>query len=83
MSSGDWGGLNPGYKFFFRGSVAALDLKTGKLLWSFRAAPEGYTGASVWGTLAIDPQRQELRCRRFGVQRTGHRGRCGVLGRWL
>lgn len=60
VSSGDWGGLTPGYKFSFRGSVAALDLKTGKLLWSFRTAPEGYTGASVWGTLAIDPQRRRV-----------------------
>jgi len=60
VSSGDWGGLTPGYQFSFRGSVAALDLKTGKLLWSFRTAPEGYTGASVWGTLAIDPQRQRV-----------------------
>jgi len=60
VSSGDWGGLTPGYKFSFRGSVAALDLKTGKLLWSFRTAPEGYTGASVWGTLALDPQRQRV-----------------------
>ncbi|WP_369976128.1 PQQ-binding-like beta-propeller repeat protein [Xanthomonas bundabergensis] len=60
VSSGDWGGLTPGYTFSFRGSVAALDLKTGKLLWSFRTAPEGYTGASVWGTLAIDPQRQRV-----------------------
>ncbi|UYB51027.1 PQQ-binding-like beta-propeller repeat protein [Xanthomonas sp. AM6] len=60
VSSGDWGGLSPGYKFSFRGSVAALDLKTGKLLWSFRTAPEGYSGASVWGTLAIDPRRQRV-----------------------
>ncbi|UNU09929.1 PQQ-binding-like beta-propeller repeat protein [Xanthomonas translucens] len=60
VSSGDWGGLSPGYTFSFRGSVAALDLKTGKLLWSFRTAPEGYTGAAVWGTLALDPQRQRV-----------------------
>ncbi|MDR6671824.1 PQQ-binding-like beta-propeller repeat protein [Xanthomonas sp. 1678] len=60
VSSGDWGGLSPGYTFSFRGSVAALDLKTGKLLWRFQTAPEGYTGASVWGTLAIDPRRQRV-----------------------
>ncbi|MDY4338554.1 MULTISPECIES: PQQ-binding-like beta-propeller repeat protein [Xanthomonas] len=60
VSSGDWGGLSAGYKYSFRGSVAALDLKTGKLLWSFRTTPEGYTGASVWGTLAIDPLRQRV-----------------------
>lgn len=55
VSSGDWAGLSPDYRFSFRGSVAALDLATGKLLWRFSTAPEGYTGASVWGTLAVDP----------------------------
>ncbi len=60
VSSGDWTTLTPGYKYSFRGSVAALDLKTGEVLWRFQTAPEGYTGASVWGTLAIDPLRQRV-----------------------
>ncbi|MEE7565250.1 PQQ-binding-like beta-propeller repeat protein, partial [Xanthomonas sp. Kuri4-3] len=60
VSSGDWAGTTPGYRFSFRGSVSALDLKTGKLLWTFHTTPEGYTGASVWGTLAIDPQRRRV-----------------------
>lgn len=60
VSSGDWAGATPGYRFSFRGSVAALDLKTGKVLWTFRTVPEGYTGASVWGTLAIDPLKRRV-----------------------
>jgi polyvinyl alcohol dehydrogenase (cytochrome) len=39
----------------YRGSVVALDAKTGKLLWKTYIVPEGYTGGSVWGnTPAVD-----------------------------
>jgi polyvinyl alcohol dehydrogenase (cytochrome) len=39
----------------FRGSVLALDLKTGKILWKTYMVPEGFNGAAVWSTQpAID-----------------------------
>lgn len=39
----------------YRGSVVALDAKTGKLLWKTYMVPEGYTGGSVWSnTPAVD-----------------------------
>jgi polyvinyl alcohol dehydrogenase (cytochrome) len=44
----------------FRGSVAALDRRTGEVLWqtyTMRAERDGY-GGSVWGTAAIDPERK-------------------------
>ncbi len=49
----------PGYHCCtFRGSVVALDAKTGRLLWKTYTMPEGYSGGSVWGsTPAIDPAR--------------------------
>jgi len=34
----------------FRGSVAALDAATGKLLWQTSMVPAGYTGGAVWGS---------------------------------
>ncbi|MGE5689623.1 MAG: PQQ-binding-like beta-propeller repeat protein, partial [Pseudomonadota bacterium] len=47
----------------FRGSVQALDAKTGAVKWTTYmtpatpAAPDGYSGASVWGsTPALDPK---------------------------
>ena len=44
----------------FRGSLAALDVATGALIWQTHTAPEadGYSGNAVWGsTPAIDPVR--------------------------
>ena len=42
----------------FRGSMAALDLRTGKVLWKTWTAPEGYSGTAVWGSSpAIDTRR--------------------------
>ncbi|MXV45333.1 MULTISPECIES: PQQ-binding-like beta-propeller repeat protein [Xanthomonas] len=60
VSSGDWGNLDPTHTFSFRGSVVALDLNTGKKVWQFYNVPEGYTGASVWGQVAIDPINRRL-----------------------
>lgn len=37
----------------FRGSMAALDARTGKLLWQTVLVPEGYVGAPVWGTPVV------------------------------
>ncbi|NCT84325.1 MAG: PQQ-binding-like beta-propeller repeat protein [Comamonadaceae bacterium] len=48
----------PGYQLSFRGSLLALDLKTGAIRWKTMTAPPGYTGNAVWGSSpAIDTQR--------------------------
>jgi len=48
----------PGYQLSFRGSMLALDLDTGRMLWKTLMAPAGYTGNSVWGSSpAIDTKR--------------------------
>jgi len=52
--------LQPGYQFSFRGSVRALDLATGALVWTANTVPVGYTGGSVWGTFAVDTARHTL-----------------------
>lgn len=53
--------LVPGFKLTFRGSVAALDLRTGKRLWQTYMVPQGYTGGAVWGSnFAVDERRQSL-----------------------
>lgn len=51
----------------FRGSMTAVDLNTGKLLWKTYTVPEnygqsdGYSGGAVWGsTPAIDPKRNSV-----------------------
>jgi polyvinyl alcohol dehydrogenase (cytochrome) len=42
----------------FVGSMSAVDLKTGKVIWETRMAPKGYTGGAIWSsTPAIDPKR--------------------------
>ena len=53
---------------FFRGSVMALDVRTGAIKWKTYTAPaptgaanDGYTGNAVWGsTAAIDSKRGQL-----------------------
>jgi polyvinyl alcohol dehydrogenase (cytochrome) len=49
--------LPTGYRF--RGSVAALDRQTGRILWqTYTMAPDlAGPGGSVWGTTAVDAQR--------------------------
>lgn len=37
----------------FRGSIMALDARTGKILWKTRTIPKGYTGAAVWGSQPV------------------------------
>jgi polyvinyl alcohol dehydrogenase (cytochrome) len=47
----------------FRGSVVALDVNTGAILWKTYMAPDvpGYSGNAVWGpTAAIDPSRNMI-----------------------
>ena len=54
----------PGYQCCsFRGSVVALSVKTGQVLWRTYTIPKvaGYSGGGVWGaTGAIDPKRRTL-----------------------
>jgi polyvinyl alcohol dehydrogenase (cytochrome) len=52
--------VSPGYQFSFRGSVRALDLVTGAVIWTVYTVPTGYTGGAVWSTLAVDPVRHAL-----------------------
>ncbi|WP_404392926.1 PQQ-binding-like beta-propeller repeat protein [Humibacillus xanthopallidus] len=49
----------PGYPCCtFRGSMAALDLATGRLLWKTYMTPEDFPGNAVWGSSpAVDPKR--------------------------
>ena len=48
----------PGYTLSFRGSMLALDLATGAILWKTYTAPTGYTGNAVWGSSpSIDTKR--------------------------
>jgi polyvinyl alcohol dehydrogenase (cytochrome) len=51
--------LDPGYPCCtFRGSLVALDVRTGKIVWKTYMAPEGFSGNAVWGpTPSIDPSR--------------------------
>lgn len=44
---------DPGYQPVFRGSVVALDEKTGKIVWQFHTVPVGYAGGSVWGSSPV------------------------------
>ncbi len=45
----------------FRGSVAELDLATGKIVWQTYTVPQGFTGAAVWGSNpAIDLARHAV-----------------------
>ncbi len=45
----------------FRGSILALDVATGKILWKTYMMPSGYSGGAVWGsTPVIDYKRGSL-----------------------
>lgn len=45
----------------FRGSVWALDLKTGNEIWHRNTAPVGYTGVGVWSSpIVVDPARGSI-----------------------
>ncbi len=53
--------LQPGFQLTFRGSVVALDLATGNVLWQTYMVPSGYTGGAVWGSnFVVDERRQSL-----------------------
>ncbi|HEX8183389.1 MAG TPA: PQQ-binding-like beta-propeller repeat protein, partial [Blastocatellia bacterium] len=40
-----------------RGSVVCLDAADGRVLWTTYTAPSGSTGAGVWASFAVDPNR--------------------------
>jgi polyvinyl alcohol dehydrogenase (cytochrome) len=45
----------------FRGSLLALDLDTGAILWRTFMLPQGYTGAALWGSMpVVDNKRGQL-----------------------
>jgi len=45
----------------FRGSMLALDLDTGAILWKTYMAPEGFSGNAVWGSSpAVDTKRGQV-----------------------
>ncbi|MEU8891622.1 PQQ-binding-like beta-propeller repeat protein [Streptomyces sp. NPDC048442] len=44
----------------FRGAVLAIDARTGKILWKTHTIPEGYTGASVWGSQPVVDHKRGL-----------------------
>ena len=52
----------PGYPCCsFRGSMLALDLNTGAILWKTYTVPDGYSGGAVWGSSpAIDTKRSTV-----------------------
>lgn len=52
----------PGYTCCsFRGSMLALDLDSGAIVWKTTLAPEGYSGNAVWGSSpAVDPKRGQV-----------------------
>jgi len=41
--------INSTYVPTFRGSVVALNLDTGAIIWQFKTVPSGYAGGAVWG----------------------------------
>jgi polyvinyl alcohol dehydrogenase (cytochrome) len=51
----------PGYTLSFRGSMVALNLKTGAVIWKTYMIPTAFTGGAVWGSSpAIDTKRNQL-----------------------
>ncbi len=61
MSSGEENfAVDPNYPCCsFRGSVSAVDEKTGTVLWKTYTAPVGYSGSAVWGsTPVVDTSRK-------------------------
>ena len=55
-------GVAPGYVCCtFRGSVVALNVDTGQILWQTRTVPAGYSGGAVWGsTPVVDKKRNAI-----------------------
>jgi polyvinyl alcohol dehydrogenase (cytochrome) len=43
-----------------RGSVVALDARSGERVWKTYTVPEGHDGGAVWSTPAVDPEARRL-----------------------
>jgi len=54
--------LVPGYPCCsFRGSLLALDVNTGAILWKTYMAPDGFSGNAIWGSApAVDTKRGQV-----------------------
>lgn len=54
--------VQPGYPCCsFRGSMMAVSLSTGAILWKTYMVPSGYTGGAIWGSSpAVDHKRKQL-----------------------
>lgn len=53
--------FNSSYVLSFRGSVQAVDVATGQVLWTTYTVPEGYTGGAIWGSnFVVDGARGSL-----------------------
>ena len=52
---------DPSYVLKFRGTVQALDVNTGNVVWKTYTVPDGYTGGAVWGSnFVVDQKRGSL-----------------------
>lgn len=52
---------NPNYVLSFRGSIQAVNISTGQVLWKTYTVPDGYTGGAVWGSnFVVDAARGSL-----------------------
>jgi polyvinyl alcohol dehydrogenase (cytochrome) len=52
-------GIMPGYQCCaFRGSVVAVDIRSGKLIWKTYTTPKGYSGNAVWGSTPVYDRRR-------------------------
>jgi polyvinyl alcohol dehydrogenase (cytochrome) len=54
-TSGYFGEQVTGVEVSARGSINALDARTGKLLWKTYTVPRGHDGGAVWSTPAVEP----------------------------
>ncbi len=53
--------IDSGFQLSFRGSVVALDLRTGRVVWQTYTVPQGYSGGAVWGSnFVVDRGRGSL-----------------------
>ena len=62
-----------GFPLTFRGSVLAVDVRTGAIRWQTYMAPPGYTGSAVWGSTPAIERRPQSPLRRDGQQLFGSR----------
>jgi polyvinyl alcohol dehydrogenase (cytochrome) len=61
-SQEEWFAADPTYECCsFRGSVLALDVNSGRIVWRTYVVPEGYSGGAIWGsTPVVDTKRRAI-----------------------